>query len=123
MEMLKCTKCKNSKFATLEFFPPHNKKLNGFDSWCRACRSSYRSSNCRGRFRNVISDEDLIKLKNSRKCCAICKKETNLVVDHDHKSGKVRDMLCNHCNRGLGHFLDDPILLQLAAQYLKNHFL
>jgi len=121
MEMLICTKCKEAKLPTLEFFPPHNKKHNGLDSWCRACRSSYRNSICRGKFRKVISDTDLLNLKNNSKNCAICKKETNLVVDHDHKSGKVRDMLCNHCNRGLGHFMDNPMILEQAAQYLKDH--
>jgi len=123
MELLTCTKCKEPKPGTLDFFPPHNKKLNGLDSWCRTCRSSYRNEICRGKFRKVISDKDLITLKHNSKNCAICKKETNLVVDHDHKTGKVRDMLCNHCNRGLGHFMDDPILLKAAAEYLKNHFL
>ena len=50
--------------------------------------------------------------------CVICGTEEKLVVDHDHATGKVRGMLCNHCNRGLGHFKDSPMLLEFAAQYL-----
>ena len=118
MEMLICTHCKQEKPATSEAFPLHKKKKNGLDSWCRACRSAYRNANSRGLYRNVISDEDLILLKNSTKQCVICGDETKLVVDHDHKIGKIRGMLCNHCNRGLGHFRDDPSLLEFAAQYL-----
>ena len=118
MEMLSCTKCKCEKPATAENFPLHNKKLNGLDSWCRACRATYRSGINRGRFRSVISDEALKDLKQSIKQCVICGSEEKLVVDHDHKTGQIRGMLCNHCNRGLGHFKDDPMLLEFAAQYL-----
>lgn len=118
MELLTCTKCKEGKPATAEYFPLHNKKRNGLDSWCRACRSAYRSEICRGKFRHDISDEDLKKIKAEVTQCVICGKQEKLVVDHDHKTGKVRGMLCNHCNRGLGHFRDDPMLLEFAAQYL-----
>ena len=48
----------------------------------------------------------------------ICGSNESLVVDHDHKSGKIRGLLCNHCNRGLGHFRDDPDLLEFARIYL-----
>jgi hypothetical protein len=106
------------KPATAEFFPLHNKKRNGLDSWCRACRAEYRNANCRGKHRAVISDDLLAYIKASTKECVICGSEETLVVDHDHKTGKVRGMLCNHCNRGLGHFRDDPTLLEFAAQYL-----
>lgn len=118
MELLTCTRCKNEKPSTSEFFPPHNKKRNGFDSWCRACRATYRSSINRGKFRAVISDEVLKELKATTHECVICGSNETLVVDHDHRSGKIRGMLCNHCNRGLGHFRDDPTLLEFAAQYL-----
>jgi hypothetical protein len=118
MEMLGCTKCKAEKPATAEYFPLHNKKLNGLDSWCRACRTEYRNANCRGAYRNSISDETLADLKATVTQCVICGVEDKLVVDHDHQTGKVRGLLCNHCNRGLGHFRDDPTLLEFAAQYL-----
>ena len=118
MELLTCTRCKTGKPGTSEFFPLHNKKRNGLDSWCRACRSAYRNANSRGKFRGVISDAALAKLKFTTHECVICGSEEPLVVDHDHTTGKVRGMLCNHCNRGLGHFRDDPTLLEFAAQYL-----
>ena len=118
MELLTCTRCKTSKPATTEHFPPHNKKRNGFDSWCRVCRATYRNEICRGKFRADISDEQLKKIKAEIKECVICGDTGNLVVDHDHLTGKVRGMLCNHCNRGLGHFRDSPMLLEFAAQYL-----
>jgi len=118
MEMLTCTRCKVEKPATAEAFPLHNKKKNGLDSWCRTCRATYRNENCRGKHRGAISDAALINLKATVTQCVICGDSGKLVVDHDHHTGKVRGMLCNHCNRGLGHFRDDPTLLEFAAQYL-----
>jgi hypothetical protein len=120
MELLSCTRCKQSKPATSEFFPPHNKKKNGFDSWCRACRSAYRNEICRGKFRNVVSDERLREIKRDVTECVICGSQDKLVVDHGHATGKVRGMLCSHCNLGLGHFRDDPTLLEFAAAYVRE---
>lgn len=42
----------------------------------------------------------------------------NCVVDHCHVTGKVRGLLCSHCNLGLGHFFDNPKLLTSAITYL-----
>ena len=119
MELLKiCTRCKTEKSLDNEHFPPHNKTKSGFDSWCRVCRREYRNANSRGKYRNMISDEHLQSIKEETKECVICGSNEKLVVDHDHKTNKIRGMLCNHCNRGLGHFRDDPMLLEFAAQYL-----
>ena len=114
----KCTKCKTIKERTKEFFPLHNKVKDGLDSWCRKCRSTYRNDINRGMFRDSISDDNLKKLKSEKFSCEICGNKENLVIDHNHKSNVVRGRLCNHCNRGLGHFLDNENLLKSAINYL-----
>lgn len=66
--------------------------------------------------------------------CGICKKpETRtyavkgvvrirpLCVDHCHNSGKVRELLCSHCNTALGLFEDRVELFETAIEYLKRH--
>ena len=62
--------------------------------------------------------------------CAICfQPETHkrngkikaLAVDHNHKSGAIRGLLCSDCNTGIGKLKDDPKVLRMAAQYLEYH--
>lgn len=66
----------------------------------------------------MMTDQALKEMLTTTFSCTICGDEGNLVVDHDHKTNMVRGMLCNHCNRGLGHFKDDPNLLEYAKIYL-----
>ena len=122
MEMLKkCTKCKVEKSLDKEHFPLHNKTKSGFDSWCKSCRSTYRSEIRRGIYKSMISNDKLKYLIESIKECVICGSKEKLVVDHCHKTNIIRGMLCNHCNRGLGHFRDDPKLLEFAKIYLLSN--
>lgn len=53
--------------------------------------------------------------------CAICHRDWALGVDHNHVTGKVRQILCNGCNAGLGNFREQPHLLIDAATYLEAH--
>lgn len=51
--------------------------------------------------------------------CALCRAVVaKLYIDHDHVTNQTRGLLCNHCNLGLGHFKDDPQVLEKAAVYL-----
>lgn len=118
MGLLTCTKCKVQKPETSEFFPIHNRKKNGLDSWCRTCRATYRSGIRRGHYRDSISDDDLRHLLDTTNECVICGVEAPLVVDHDHRTGKVRGLLCNKCNMAIGLLQDDPMLLEFGRMYL-----
>lgn len=53
--------------------------------------------------------------------CAICGRTQKRAfdVDHDHKTGIVRGLLCTNCNRMVGHAHDDPERLEKAARYLR----
>lgn len=63
-------------------------------------------------------------LQEQNNSCAICGKHEseehqNLSVDHCHTTGKVRGLLCSHCNTGLGLFKDNIDNLQKAIKYLN----
>ena len=91
-------------------------------------RAAYRSEWHRKK-KYGITTQDLEYLKKKQKGrCKICRKKlptrlhrgrSNLHVDHDHKTGKVRGLLCFHCNTGLGHFKDDKKVLKSAIRYLE----
>lgn len=74
---------------------------------------------------NITLDEYNLLLKEQDYKCALCGTEKaggrgTFHVDHDHKTGKVRGLLCHHCNTGLGLFYDSENLLLKAILYLKN---
>ena len=61
------------------------------------------------------------KLAKQGGVCVICQrpKEKRLHVDHNHKTHKLRSLLCGKCNRGLGLYEEDPAALRRAADYLE----
>ena len=126
----------------------HTKYPNGYfkDKNCKTCNSVFTPSNpcqlycctqCRGKNsyykRNYgIDDVGLEQMKKQQDYkCYLCGSEgfligknnhtERLAVDHDHKTGKVRKLLCHNCNRALGLFKDNSELMRKAASYVEEH--
>ena len=73
-----------------------------------------------------ITLDDYNEMSHGQKgSCAICGKHAletgTLCVDHCHKTGEVRGLLCNNCNKGIGLLRDDPDTLRQAAEYLERY--
>jgi len=69
----------------------------------------------------------ILKLQNNK--CALCGSEgfvmkechtAKLVVDHDHKTNKVRGLLCHNCNRALGLLQDNPEVIRRCAEWVEG---
>ena len=68
-----------------------------------------------------IEPADFKRMKlEQNNLCAVCLEDKALNVDHDHKTGKVRGLLCGDCNTGLGKLKDNSVNLLRAAAYLKE---
>lgn len=68
-----------------------------------------------------LTQSDVERMRKSQEGrCLVCHAEAELVIDHCHTTGVVRGLLCHHCNRGIGHFQDDPTRLWSAIQYLSR---
>ena len=97
------------------------------DEWRKAIGQKFH---LRTRY-NITPEQYEAKLISQDYCCARCGKDVAdnirngipvaLSVDHCHKSGNLRDLLCFSCNGGLGAFKDNINSLQKAVQYLIDH--
>lgn len=122
-------------------YTPENIYLWRDKKFCRVCRQRWfqelpREAKQR-RYRNAIlwarktsadlrarhnisqTDYDLMLAKQSGECW-ICSRKTKLFVDHDHKTGIIRGLLCQKCNSAIGFLRDDPALVDKAAAYLRR---
>jgi hypothetical protein len=91
----------------------------------RAAVAAYWKRTGRFRVHGIGPDEfEAMYLAQGGKC-AICKKDIPYIgkethIDHDHKTNKIRGLLCAKCNMGIGHFDDDTMILEAAIKYLRR---
>ena len=124
-----------NRFGTL--IPKKKNKWNTKEyknKWYRANRSRNRNHQLKYKFGITLEEYNLM-VKSQGGVCAICEGVNDtrrrgthngkdvamsLAVDHNHKTGKVRGLLCSACNTSLGKFKDDPVLLKKAIHYLEK---
>src|SRR5208282_5296918 len=136
-----CSKCKIEKEATLGNFAPRRTGKYGLRHECRSCRKDYNrerytSSGKRDKTHSdrVVREHGLApgeyeaQLAKQSGVCAICgNPEVNVIrggqcrlaVDHHHKTGIRRGLLCVRCNTGIGLLNEDPDILMKAVVYLQ----
>jgi hypothetical protein len=89
--------------------------------WCQNNPGRAREQRRRRRLKKVYGLTLEAYNEMQKVGCQICgTKDETLHVDHCHRTGKVRGLLCGICNRGLGFFRDDPAKLRKAATYLET---
>lgn len=133
-----CPACGISKRP--DAFYRNRSKADGLSSYCRLChprkadpekqkkakqRNRAKSPNrpywLWHRYKLTTADYDRMK-QDQGGVCAICgiEPDYDLYVDHCHRTGKVRGLLCCNCNTMLGKMDDDPSWFKQTASYLQE---
>lgn len=124
-----CTACKEIK--------PIGEFTRAHDTFCKSCTAAKRKKNYqrpgRGKDRvyaknlernyGMTMDQYEEKVRQQGGQCAICGITPNhrLHVDHDHRTGAVRDLLCRPCNYALGQAQDSLRIARAMVTYLESH--
>lgn len=141
MNKYTCHKCDLEKLSS--DFPIDSHRKNGIRTTCKKCHRVYANKTLKNwraknleKMRPYYHAVDLKRNFNLTKekynemlagqsgSCAICKTgqenlRKRLSVDHNHFNGKIRGLLCNNCNSGIGFFQENSIALKNAAEYLE----
>jgi hypothetical protein len=113
--MKECSRCREEKPVTQ--FSKDRKKKDGLFAWCKPCEADNARRRTYG-----LTPAEYQAMRDRQNGCAICQCTVSpLVVDHCHGAGRVRELLCDRCNVGLGKFRDSPDLLLRAADYIRKH--
>lgn len=126
-----CPRCNTWKESSL--FGTRNGHIS---SYCRKCNKEYMKEYNYNRKNTVAIHASQLKhygysiemydkmYKKQKGLCAICKQpetsphQKHLSIDHCHKDLRIRGLLCNNCNRGIGLLGDDPEIVLAAYYYL-----
>lgn len=126
---MRCARCNAEKPA--DEFPRNKRVASGRHCYCKPCHNAInratrnrnggaRKYHLKKRYGITLQEFDALLSKQGF-LCPICLKRPAVHVDHDHRTGTVRGILCEMCNGGLGQFRDNPETIESAIEYLERH--
>lgn len=134
--MIICRQCKQAKSKSESEMKSDNRVRVGHTTICKKCDSHKNSEYYRENKRHkknydlkrnygISLNEYHEILKSQNHKCAICfvhveKVKRRFAVDHDHKTGSIRGLLCGRCNKAIGLMDDNTNILRSAVQYLES---
>lgn len=125
-DMKTCSRCKAEKPLT-EFWKSARR---GYQTYCKDCSTTLRvkwaqdnpeskAHHVRKTKYGLNKEQYQAMLEEQHGICALCPQPAT-VVDHDHKTGRVRGLLCRRCNLFLGYIEGTPELYARALIYLDH---
>lgn len=138
-----CTSCGEVKPLSGFYQRSKNRgtEANRHEAWCKTCTQASalewrrnnperfartrRARHYRKTYGITLDDYESMLAAQGGRCrgCGATKSAfiEMLVVDHDHSTGRVRELLCDQCNLAIGNALDRPEVLRALAAYLDKH--
>lgn len=120
----KCKKCHAKYISAWRKKNVDSVRLKERKLYASKSKTERRNSHLKKTYGITLAEFNII-LNLQKFKCAICEevrhsKTKPLYVDHDHRTGKIRGLLCKECNVGLGNFTDSAAKLTKAIAYLKG---
>jgi len=118
-EKFVCIKCGKKK-------PTSDKALRNNE--CKPCVAIYKRiwklnlSKKLNKFKTTMEEFMALLSSCAGRCdiCGIPLSQSNMVIDHNHKTNKVRGLLCRKCNIGIGLLKDSVHVIEAAKKYLEE---
>lgn len=123
-QMKMCTKCGVLKSVN-DYYKRSNRTGN-MQTFCKTCSNENARNSSFKKWYNLTNLDYNRMFEQQEGKCLICGKHQSefkrrFNVDHDHKTGKIRGLLCFKCNTGIGRFNDNILLLESAIKYLEKY--